>query len=145
MMESILKDNLMYLDAWFEHNPLFKEVLTVEDNYLLYNHGEEKLKIDSFYLPEMLNNENFRHAIATPDELSGKDLFEIIYCYINSKEIEEKNKMVPSFIKDVFIRQKNGEEFLVFVTEDERKYRFDTDNPEKIINYIKKKLKMGKK
>ena len=92
MMESILKDNLMYLDAWFEHNPLFKEVLTVEDNYLLYNHGEEKLKIDSFYLPEMLNNENFRHAIATPDELSGKDLFEIIYCYINSKEIEEKNK-----------------------------------------------------
>ena len=145
MMESILKDNLMYLDAWFEHNPLFKEVLTVEDNYLLYNHGEEKLKIDSFYLPEMLNNENFRHAIATPDELSGKDLFEIIYCYINSKEIEEKNKMVPSFIKDVFIRQKNGEEFLVFVTEDERKYRFDTDNPEKSLTYIKKKLKMGKK
>ena len=52
MMESILKDNLMYLDAWFEHNPLIKEVLTVEDNYLLYHHGEEKLKIDSFYLPE---------------------------------------------------------------------------------------------
>lgn len=145
MMESILKDNLMYLDAWFEHNPLFKEVLTVEDNYLLYNHGEEKLKIDSFYLPEMLNNENFRHAIATPDELSGKDLFEIIYCYINSKEIEEKNKMVPSFIKDVFIRQKNGEEFLVFVTEDERKYRFDTDNPEKIINLYQEETKNGKK
>ena len=93
----------------------------------------------------MLNNENFRHAIATPDELSGKDLFEIIYCYINSKEIEEKNKMGNSFIKDVFIRQKNGEEFLVFVTEDERKYRFDTDNPEKIINLYQEETKNGKK
>ena len=53
--------------------------------------------------------------------------------------------MVPSFIKDVFIRQKNGEEFLVFVTEDERKYRFDTDNPEKIINLYQEETKKGKK
>ena len=53
--------------------------------------------------------------------------------------------MDPSFIKDVFIRQKNGEEFLVFVTEDERKYRFDTDNPEKIINLYQEETKNGKK
>ena len=61
------------------------------------------------------------------------------------QEIEEKNKMDPSFIKDVFIRQKNGKEFLVFVTEDERKYRFDTDNPEKIINLYQEETKNGKK
>ena len=53
--------------------------------------------------------------------------------------------MDPSFIKDVFIRQKNGKEFLVFVTEDERKYRFDTDNPEKIINLYQEETKNGKK
>ena len=58
---------------------------------------------------------------------------------------KKKNKMDPSFIKDVFIRQKNGEEFLVFVTEDERKYRFDTDNPEKIINLYQEETKNGKK
>lgn len=140
MVESILNDNRMYLKAWFDYNPLFKEVLTLEDNYLVYNKGEDKINIDSFYLPDMLHNQNFRYAIATPNELSGKDLFEIIYCYVKNNEIDEASKQEAPFIKELVMRQKNGEEFLVIVTEDDQKYRFDTDNPEKIVHLYEQEL-----
>ena len=96
---------------------------------------------DDNYTPNVDLTKSLRIQNISKEAVSIIAYFHIKYW----SDLEEKNKMDPSFIKDVFIRQKNGEEFLVFVTEDERKYRFDTDNPEKIINLYQEETKNGKK
>ena len=140
MTENIMKDNLLYLEAWMNYNPRLKEKLSMENNILVFHDEEqiEKIDISSFYLPEMLYNENFREKVAT--ELESEDLFQIIKLYIQTQEIFEKEQhemQVSPKVVDILIKvdPQSSQEFIVLIDENKRKYRYDTKSPEQVINY----------
>jgi len=137
MTENIMKENLMYLEAWMSYNPSLKEHLKVNNNFLIYQNGEttEQIDISNFYLPDMLINENFREKVS--NELNSEDLFQIIKIYIQTKEIIEKEQdelqMSPR-IQKLLVKNDDKEEFIVLIDENNRKYRYDTDHLEQVIN-----------
>lgn len=137
MTENIMKDNLMYLEAWMNYNPRLRENLTIEDTILTYQKEsfKESVDIKGFYLPEMLYNENFREKVQK--ELDSEDLFQIIKIYVQTNEILEKEqnelKMSPK-IKELLVKEESGKEFIVFIDENEKKYRYDTPNLEQVVN-----------
>ncbi len=139
MTENIMKDNLLYLEAWMNYNPRLKENLSIDKNILVYKNNEqtEQIDISNFYLPEMLYNENFREKVSS--ELESEDLFQIIKLYVQTKEIldAEQNvlQMSPKVL-DILIKvDENNQEFVVLIDENKRKYRYDTKSPEQVINY----------
>ena len=121
------------------YNPSFKDHLFIKDTKLIYkeNEEEQQLDISKFYLPEMLYNENFRKQISEEHELTSKDLFDIIKLYVETEEILLKEQMELSLyptILSVEYRNKENQEFLVITDSQHKKYRYDTKEPEKIIN-----------
>ncbi len=145
MPQSIMIDNQNYLKAWMEYNPALKNELTIEGTNLVYK--EEKIDISHFYLPEMLYNENFRKQITEYHDLTCEDLFQIIKLYVETEEMNEKEQrelqMLPK-INNIEIRKDQEKEFLVITDSLNKKYRYDTTEPEKIINlYLDLKKKKG--
>ena len=149
MMETVLHDNLLYLNAWMDYNPEFQKTLQVNDGMLIYSEQgkEEKVSIENFYLPEMLYNENFHKQISVDHELTGKDFFQIVKLYVETQEIlekEQKEREKGPTIESIEVRKKDDIEFLVFIDNFHKKYRYDTKEPEKIIQiYENLKQKNG--
>lgn len=140
MTENIMRDNLLYLEAWMSYNPKLKENLSIEQNNLVYkeNDYKEQINIGNFYLPNMLYNETFRNKISLQKGLTSKDLFKIIKLYIQTEEITEKEQLelqMSPKIKEIkrMLDENNEKEFIVIIDENNTKYRFDTLYPEKII------------
>ena len=139
MTQSVMKDNIAYLNVWMNYNPSFKDSLSIVGNELVWkdHEKEESLDISHFYLPEMLYNENFRKQISETHELTGEDLFQIIKIYVQTEEIleaEQKEYANSPVIEDISIHHENGQEFLVITDHQKKKYRYDTNVPEKVIN-----------
>ena len=137
MTEKIMQDNLMYLTEWMRYNPAFQEDLKVEGNYLVYQ-NQDKVDISHFYLPEMLYNENFRNDVADPEEMNGHDLFQIIKMYCQVNEIltaEERERLNEVYIQNIEVmRDEKNTEFIVLIDNQNKKYRYDTKNPQKILD-----------
>ncbi len=134
-MNKVLEDNILYLNEWMRYNPSLKESLKIENNKLLHNN--ESINLNEVYLPEMLYNETFRKDIPLETEITGNDLFNIIKLYYQTNEIlkkeEAETKDSPEVI-NIEIKNNSNNEFLVFTDEHNKKYRFNTNTPEKIIN-----------
>ena len=134
-MNKVLEDNILYLNEWMRYNPSLKESLKIENNKLLHNN--ESINLNEVYLPEMLYNETFRKDIPLETEITGNDLFNIIKLYYQTNEIlkkeEAETKDSPEVI-NIEIKNDSNNEFLVFTDEHNKKYRFNTNTPEKIIN-----------
>lgn len=134
-MNKVLEDNILYLNEWMRYNPSLKESLKIENNKLLHNN--ESINLNEVYLPEMLYNETFRKDIPLEAEINGNDLFNIIKLYYQTNEIlkkeEAETKDSPEVI-NIEIKNDSNNEFLVFTDEHNKKYRFNTNTPEKIIN-----------
>ncbi len=149
MTQSVMKDNIAYLNVWMNYNPAFKENLSIVGNQLIWkDHAkEESVDISHFYLPEMLYNENFRRQIAETHELTGEDLFQIIKLYVQTEEMmEAEQKEYANFpiIENISTKTENGKEFLVITDSQNKKYRYDTKEPEKVINtFLDLKEKKG--
>lgn len=140
-----MRENEMYLNAWLDYNPALKTSLHLEGNILILNDKDENRKVDisRFYLPNMLYNENFRNEIKIDGEFSAKELFEIIECYVKLNTILENEQNTP-YIINVEVRKKDDVEFIVLEDNSNRKYRFDTNAPEKAINIFNElKAKKG--
>lgn len=136
MISNIMKDNLLYLETWMAYNPKLREQLSIENTILTckIDNQLESIDIKNFYLPEMLYNEEFRKEVA--NELEAEDLFQIIKIYIQTKEIEEQEKkelQKSSIIKNIEIKKEKNIEFLVITDHLGKKYRYDTEDNEKII------------
>ena len=134
-MNKVLEDNILYLNEWMRYNPSLKESLKIENNKLLHN--DESIDLTGVYLPEMLYNEQFRKDIPLETELNGDDLFAIIKLYYQTQEILNKEKEQANNSPEVInieIRNDDNQEFIVFIDENNKKYRLDTKTPEKIIN-----------
>ena len=134
-MNKVLEDNILYLNEWMRYNPSLKESLKIENNKLFHNN--ESINLNEVYLPEMLYNETFRKDIPLETEITGNDLFNIIKLYYQTNEIlkkeEAETKDSPEVI-NIEIKNDSNNEFLVFTDEHKKKYRFNTNTPEKIIN-----------
>jgi len=141
MTENIMRDNLLYLEAWMSYNPALRENLEVSGNTLVYdNQGvKETVDISNFYLPEMLYNENFRKDVALSHKITGKDLFQIIKMYVMTEEILEKEQkelqMYPRIVDLKIMRDPENKEFIVLIDSNNKKYRYDTAEPKKVIDF----------
>lgn len=147
-MPGIMEQNKYFLNAWLNNSPMLKESLYLEQNYLVFTTGntQKALDLSVFYLPDMLHNEHFRTRISTPNEVTAEELFEIITCYIETNKIltaeQKEYQMYPEIIEFKIIK-KEQEQFISFTDAQNRKYRFDTENPEFVLNlYNSLKQKM---
>ena len=134
-MNKVLEDNILYLNEWMRYNPSLKESLKIKNNKLLHNN--ESINLNEVYLPEMLYNETFRKDIPLETEITGNDLFNIIKLYYQTNEILKKEEAETKDSPEVInkeIKNDSNNEFLVFTDEHNKKYRFNTNTPEKIIN-----------
>lgn len=129
MNENILRENIMYLRQWTNINPAFN-ALTVEDKFLVYKTADkvEKVDISNFYFPEMLYNETFRRKLEK--EYTAENLFRIIEVYCQAKEAT-KNEEKP-YITYLEVIEKNQKPFILIHSSDDKKYRFDTDDINKM-------------
>lgn len=86
--EIILRDNLMYLDAWMKQNEALRGNLQVIDSDLVWTYLDEREKVSlkSFYLPELLYNEKFRNDLLDPKTMNAEDLFRIIRVHVLTSE-----------------------------------------------------------
>ena len=134
-MNKVLEDNILYLNEWMRYNPSLKETLKIENNKLLHN--DESIDLTDIYLPEMLYNEQFRKDIPLETELNGDDLFNIIKVYHYLEEVkrkEEQQSVSSPEIINIEIKTIDNKECIIFIDENNKKYRFDTPTPEKVIN-----------
>lgn len=136
MTDKIMQDNQMYLTQWMRYNPSISEYNTLEGNFLVSKDGE-KLDISKIYLPEILYNEAFRQDVSNALEMSGFDFFQIIKLYSQTNEILEKERQEEAkypAIQDMTIsNDEKGTPFIVFSDIHGKKYRYDTSNPQQIL------------
>ncbi len=137
MNENILKENIMYLREWTNINPSFN-ALQIEGNFLILklNDKEEKVDVSNFYFPEMLYNETFRNKLGK--EYTAENLFRIIEVYCKAKEAVLKEENNPSYITYLEVLEKNQKQFILIHTNDDKKYRFDTDDIKKMQDLYEK-------
>lgn len=142
MNENILRDNIMYLRQWANINPAFN-ALTIEGNYLVLrqNGTEEKQDISNFYFPDMLYNETFRKKLEK--DYNAENLFRIVEVYCKAKEATKKDENSIPYIANLEILEENQQPFLLIHTTDNKKYRFDTTDIDKMIS-IYEQLKQTK-
>lgn len=90
---SILNDNLLYLNAWFAKNEALREDLQIIGAYLVWHQDgkQEKVQINSFYLPTLLYNIKFQENIQNPDEMKAEDLFRIIQVHVIAEKLRFTN------------------------------------------------------
>ena len=136
MNSKIMQDNFLYLQEWKKHNPTFQDTLFIEDDYLICKINDKVAKIDihDFYLPEILYNELLRKSLMD-NSLTPEDVFQIIRLYVETNQMnnyrQQKRKRNPNIAK-IYIE--NGQQpFLVIVDELNSKYRYDTDNPQQVL------------
>ena len=132
----------MYLRQWSNINPAFN-ALTIEDNYLVLrqNGNEEKQDISNFYFPDMLYNETFRRKLEK--DYNAENLFRIVEVYCKAKEATKKEENSIPYISNLEMLEENQQPFLLIHTTDNKKYRFDTNDINKMIN-IYEQLKQTK-
>ena len=132
----------MYLRQWTNINPAFN-ALSVEDKFLVYKTAdkEEKVDISNFYFPEMLYNETFRRKLEK--DYNAENLFRIVEVYCKAKEATKKEENNIPYISNLEMLEENQKPFLLIHTTDNKKYRFDTDDINKMIN-IYEQLKQTK-
>ena len=126
-------------------NPALQNGLSIEGNLLIYDDNQIKDQVDisNFYIPEMLYNEPFRDELLTT--LSAYDLFLIIKVYCQTKEVKNSLIINENTISNLkILKDNNNKEFLLFETYGGKKYRFDTTEPEKIINIYNDAIKNNK-
>ena len=125
MNDNILRENIMYLRQWTNINPAFN-ALSVEDKFLVYKTAdkEEKVDISNFYFPEMLYNETFRRKLEK--EYTAENLFIIIEVYCQAKEATKNEEKV--YINYLEVLEKDQQPFILIHTSDDKKYRFDTND-----------------
>ena len=125
MNDNILRENIMYLRQWTNINPAFN-ALSVEDKFLVYKTAdkEEKVDISNFYFPEMLYNETFRRKLEK--EYTAENLFRIIEVYCQAKEATKNEEKV--YINYLEVLEKDQQPFILIHTSDDKKYRFDTND-----------------
>lgn len=148
MNKNVIQDNILYIKEWMNINPALKEGLSIDGDNLIYQkeNQTEIQKISKFYLPEMLYNESFRNKLVK--DFTSEDLFQIIKVYCQAKEVIEANELEdqnsPKILNLQIKTEDDQKEFLVITTSDDKKYRFDTTEPEKMINiFLEEKNKKG--
>lgn len=146
MIDKILQDNQMYLTEWMHYNPSISEYNSLEGNFLCSKNGE-KLDISRVYLPEILYNESFREDVSNAEEMSGFDFFQIIKLYCQTNEILEKEQQeeekYPTIQEMIILEEETP--FIVFSDIHGKKYRYDTSNPQQILElYQTLKQQKGK-
>ncbi len=136
MNSKIMQDNFLYLQEWKKYNPTFQDTLFIEDDYLICKINDKVAKIDihDFYLPEILYNELLRKSLMD-NSLTSEDVFQIIRLYVETNQMNnyrrQRRKRNPNIAK-IYIE--NGQPpFLVIVDELNSKYRYDTDNPQRVL------------
>ena len=139
-MNGCMRDNIIYLQTWMDYNPSLKENLVIDGCHVVckIDNKIEYLNIENFYLANMLYNEQFRKSIAIDKEMTATDLFQLMKLYIQTEEISLKEQreleLLPK-IKDIRVMQDiNGTEFVYLVDSLNKQYRYNTSEPEKIIN-----------
>lgn len=136
MTDKIMQDNQLYLTEWMRYNPSIAESNTLEGNFLCFKDGE-KIDISRIYLPEILYNEAFRRDITNAEEMNGYDFFQIIKLYSQTNEVLEKEyqeQVKYPAIQDMAIsKDEKGTLFIVFSDNQGKKYRYDTANPQQIM------------
>ena len=127
MNENILRENIMYLRQWANINPAFN-VLSIEDKYLVLrlNGNVEKQDISDFYFPDMLYNETFRRKLEK--DYTAENLYRIIEVYCKAKEATKNVQVTTPFITNLEILNDAQKTFILIHTNDNKKYRFDTDD-----------------
>ena len=142
MNENILRDNIMYLRQWANINPALN-ALTIEGNDLVLrqNGTEEKQDVSNFYFPDMLYNETFRRKLEK--DYNAENLFRIVEVYCKAKEATKKEENSIPYISNLEILEEAQQPFLLIHTTDNKKYRFDTNDINKMIN-IYEQLKQTK-
>lgn len=117
--DTILNDNIMYLNAWMNYNPSFRDSLKINGEYLVWAHGEdfEQISIKDFYLPTLLYNQMFQRDIQNPEVIQAEDLFRIIRVHVLSddytklKQRKNNDILLVNFKKK---RNSQGTEFVSF-------------------------------
>lgn len=140
MTDKIMQDNFLYLQEWKKYNPGFQDTLFIEENYLICKNEKEsdvnKVDISHFYLPDLLYNSLLRESL-TDDTLRPQDLFEIIRLYVETEEMNQKEqKKISKYpkIKNILLQKDEKEKiFLLIIDEFDKKYRYDTENPQKVL------------
>ena len=142
MNENILRDNIMYLRQWANINPALN-ALTIEGNDLVLRQNglEEKQDVSNFYFPDMLYNETFRRKLEK--DYNSENLFRIVEVYCKAKEATKKEENSIPYISNLEMLEENQQPFLLIHTTDNKKYRFDTNDINKMIN-IYEQLKQTK-
>ncbi len=138
MTDKIMQDNFLYLQEWKKYNPGFQDTLFIEENYLICKDKDKihKIDISKFYLPEILYNQVLREHL-TDDALEPIDLFEIIRLYKETEEMNQlEQKKISKYpkIKNILLQKDDQNKiFLLIIDEFDKKYRYDTENPQKIL------------
>ena len=136
MTNKIMQDNQMYLTEWMRYNPSISEYTTLEGNFLCSKEGE-KLDISRLYLPEILYNEAFRQDVSNAEEMSGFDFFQIIKLYSQTNEILEKERLedvkYPAIQNMEILKDEQGTPFIGFSDNHGKKYRYNTNQPQQIL------------
>ena len=142
MNENILRDNIMYIRQWANINPALN-ALTIEGNDLVLRQNglEEKQDVSNFYFPDMLYNETFRRKLEK--DYNAENLFRIVEVYCKAKEATKKEENSVPYISNLEMLEENQQPFLLIHTTDNKKYRFDTNDINKMIN-IYEQLKQTK-
>ena len=136
MNSKIMQDNFLYLQEWKKYNPTFQDTLFIEDDYLICKINDKVAKIDihDFYLPEILYNELLRKSLMD-NSLTQEDVFQIIRLYVETNQMnnyrQQRRKRNPNIVK-IYI-ENDQPPFLVIVDELNSKYRYDTDNPQRVL------------
>ncbi len=132
-----MHENMLYLTWWQQNNPKLSDLL-ITNNNLIYK--DQSVDIANFYFPEMLYNETFRKKLN--QDYNSENLFQIIKVYCNAQKIIENNNQI--IIDMTTKKDESQNEFLIITTNDQKKYRFDTQNQEEIKNYFLSQKNAGK-
>ena len=131
-MDRIMQENQLYIEEWKKWNPNLADALIL-DGFTLYKDEQrkEQVSIKDVYLPEILQNEKLRKMIHKIDK---DTLFQLITLYVQTNEIlHEKPHTSPILIRYELKKEQNGSIFLVFEDDFHKKYRYNTSQPEKVI------------
>ena len=133
MESKIMQDNILYLQEWKKYNPDFIDKLFIENDQLIYqnNNKIQKISINNFYLPNILYNQTLREHLKNC-VLSPYDLFLIIEIEIKAQKLNnQKQNEIAKYPAIINITKKD--DYLIIIDENQKKYRYDTKEPDKVL------------
>lgn len=134
MTNKMMIENELYINEWTNNNPFIKEPFLIEGTILYKDSSkQEKIDLTNIYLPDILKNKHLRERIGMLDK---DTLFEIINLYAQTEEIlnKELELTTPTTVISCSLKKENDKFFIVFEDSEHKKYRFNTAQPETIIN-----------